>query len=87
LGGHCTCGNPRGFLNKIYTLLKPDGLFVSELHHGSSLFSRHCRDNGADHERLTQGEQHIIYIQWMLIESCIIIESERNTLTEQWIRF
>lgn len=52
--------NPKAFLAKAFSLLKPGGLFVSEVPHGNSLLVDYCREQGSDPDRILQGEQHII---------------------------
>ena len=52
--------DPKGFLKKAFELLKPGGLFVSEVPHGNSMLIDYCRDSGKDPERILQGEQHIM---------------------------
>jgi 2-polyprenyl-3-methyl-5-hydroxy-6-metoxy-1,4-benzoquinol methylase len=52
--------NPKEFLAKVFRLLKPGGLFVSEVPHGNSLLVDHCRNSGMDPKRILQGEQHIM---------------------------
>lgn len=52
--------NPKSFLRKAYSLLKSDGLFVSEVPHGNSMLVDFCRSTGADPQRILQGEQHIM---------------------------
>lgn len=52
--------NPKEFLKKAFDLLKPGGLFVSEVPHGNSLLIDHCRQSGMDPKRILQGEQHIM---------------------------
>ena len=51
--------DPKEFLNKVYSLLKPNGIFVSEVPHGNSLLVDYCRNNDADPKRILMGEQHI----------------------------
>jgi len=52
--------NPANFLKKAYELLKPGGIFVSEVPHGNSMLVDYCRNTGKDPERILQGEQHIM---------------------------
>jgi len=52
--------NPQEFLSKAYSLLKPGGIFISEVPHSESLLVDFCRRTGADPKRILQGEQHII---------------------------
>lgn len=52
--------NPKEFIQKAYNLLRPGGLFVSEVPHGNSLLVDYCRNTGIDPLRILQGEQHIM---------------------------
>lgn len=52
--------DPKGFLKKSFELLKPGGLFVSEVPHGNSFLIDYCRETGKDPLRILQGEQHIM---------------------------
>lgn len=52
--------NPKKFLKKAYDLLKPGGVFVSEVPHGNSMVVDYCRNTGRDPQRILQGEQHIM---------------------------
>jgi len=52
--------DPKAFLSKVYSLLKPGGIFVSEVPHGNCLLAEYCRTTGKDPERILQGEQHIV---------------------------
>ena len=52
--------DPKGFLKKAFKLLKPGGLFVSEVPHGNSMLIDYCRNTGKDPLRILQGEQHIM---------------------------
>lgn len=52
--------DPKAFLSKVYRLLKPGGIFVSEVPHGNCLLAEYCRRTAKDPERILQGEQHII---------------------------
>ena len=51
---------PKQFLKKVYSILKPGGLFVSEVPHGNSMLVDYCRNTGTDPLRILQGEQHIM---------------------------
>ena len=48
------------FLKKVNRLLKPGGIFVSEVPHGNSLLVDYTRKTGKDPERIVMGEQHIV---------------------------
>ena len=52
--------NPSLFLDKVYSLLNPYGIFVSEVPHSESLLVDYCRRTKKDPLRILQGEQHII---------------------------
>lgn len=52
--------DPELFLEKVYAILKPSGLFVSEVPHSQSLLVDYCRQYKKDPLRILQGEQHII---------------------------
>lgn len=52
--------DPKGFLKKAFELLKPGGIFVTEVPNGNSMLVDYCRDSGKDPERILQGEQHIM---------------------------
>jgi SAM-dependent methyltransferase len=52
--------DPRAFLRKAYELLRPGGVFVSEVPCGQSLTVDFCRASGLDPQRIVLGEQHII---------------------------
>ena len=52
--------NPSLFLDKVYSLLNPSGVFVSEVPHSQSLLVEYCRKSSKDPLRILQGEQHII---------------------------
>tara|TARA_Y100000766_G_scaffold285409_1_gene308658 strand:+ start:16361 stop:17314 length:954 start_codon:yes stop_codon:yes gene_type:complete len=52
--------DPKDFVKKAFDLLKPGGLFVSEVPHGNSLLIDYCRKTGKDPLRILQGEQHIM---------------------------
>lgn len=52
--------NPDAFLKKIYDLLAPGGLFVSEVPHGQCLLVDMSRKTGMDPQRILMGEQHIV---------------------------
>lgn len=52
--------NPDAFLKKVYELLAPGGLFVSEVPHGQCLLVDMARKTGMDPKRILMGEQHIV---------------------------
>ncbi len=52
--------NPKEFIKKSFDLLRPGGLFVSEVPHGNSMLIDYCRSSGLDPLRILQGEQHIM---------------------------
>jgi 2-polyprenyl-3-methyl-5-hydroxy-6-metoxy-1,4-benzoquinol methylase len=52
--------NPSLFLEKVYSLLSPSGVFVSEVPHSNSVLVDYCQKTGKDPLRILQGEQHII---------------------------
>jgi len=52
--------DPKKFVKKAFELLKPGGLFVSEVPHGNSLLIDYCRKTNKDPLRILQGEQHIM---------------------------
>ena len=52
--------DPYSFLKKVFRLLKPGGVFVSEVPHGNSLLVDHTRLTGKDPERIIMGEQHVV---------------------------
>jgi 2-polyprenyl-3-methyl-5-hydroxy-6-metoxy-1,4-benzoquinol methylase len=52
--------NPKDFVKKAFDLLRPGGLFVSEVPHGNSMLVDYCRSSGLDPLRILQGEQHIM---------------------------
>lgn len=52
--------NPDIFLKKVLSLLKPGGLFVSEVPHGESLLVEVSGKTGLDPKRILMGEQHIV---------------------------
>lgn len=52
--------DPDAFLEKIYGLLAPGGLFVSEVPHGQCLLVDMARKTGMDPQRILMGEQHIV---------------------------
>lgn len=52
--------NPDAFLKRIYELLVPGGLFVSEVPHGQCLLVDMARKTGMDPKRILMGEQHIV---------------------------
>ncbi|WP_082269897.1 class I SAM-dependent methyltransferase [Leptospira interrogans] len=52
--------NPDAFLKRVFDLLIPGGLFVSEVPHGQSLLIDISRKAGLDPKRILMGEQHIV---------------------------
>jgi len=52
--------DPSLFLDKVYSLLNPSGVFVSEVPHSESVLVDYCQKTGKDPLRILQGEQHII---------------------------
>tara|TARA_Y100000590_G_scaffold469664_1_gene658970 strand:+ start:2666 stop:3619 length:954 start_codon:yes stop_codon:yes gene_type:complete len=52
--------NPKLFLDKVYELLKPGGIFVSEVPHGNSFLVDYVRVSEVDPYRIIMGEQHIV---------------------------
>jgi SAM-dependent methyltransferase len=52
--------DPDIFLQKVFKMLKPGGLFVSEVPHGESLLIDYSRKTGMDPKRILMGEQHIV---------------------------
>jgi cyclopropane fatty-acyl-phospholipid synthase-like methyltransferase len=52
--------NQELFLKKVNSLLKPGGIFVSEVPHGNSLLVDYTRKTGIDPERIIMGEQDIV---------------------------
>lgn len=52
--------NPDIFLQKVVSMLKPGGVFVSEVPHGQSLLIDYSRKTGLDPKRILMGEQHIV---------------------------
>ena len=52
--------DPTLFLDKVYSLLSPSGVFVSEVPHSESVLVDYCQKTGKDPLRILQGEQHII---------------------------
>lgn len=52
--------DPDAFLKRVRDLLKPGGLFVSEVPHGQSLLIDVSRKRGMDPKRILMGEQHIV---------------------------
>lgn len=52
--------DPHQFLSKVKSLLKPGGVFVSEVPHGNCLLVDYSRNTGRDPERILMGEQHIV---------------------------
>jgi 2-polyprenyl-3-methyl-5-hydroxy-6-metoxy-1,4-benzoquinol methylase len=52
--------DPDAFLKRVYDLLVPGGLFVSEVPHGQCLLVDMARKTGMDPQRILMGEQHIV---------------------------
>jgi SAM-dependent methyltransferase len=52
--------DPNAFLTRVNHLLKPGGIFVSEVPHGNCLLVDYARSSGKDPERILMGEQHIV---------------------------
>lgn len=52
--------NPDVFLQKVVSMLKPGGVFISEVPHGQSLLIDYSRKTGLDPKRILMGEQHIV---------------------------
>jgi 2-polyprenyl-3-methyl-5-hydroxy-6-metoxy-1,4-benzoquinol methylase len=52
--------DPKEFVKKAFDLLKPGGIFISEVPHGNSLLIDYCRNTKKDPLRILQGEQHIM---------------------------
>jgi 2-polyprenyl-3-methyl-5-hydroxy-6-metoxy-1,4-benzoquinol methylase len=52
--------DPDAFLKRVFNLLIPGGLFVSEVPHGHSLLVDMTRKTGMDPKRILMGEQHIV---------------------------
>ena len=52
--------DPDAFLKKVYELLVPGGLFVSEVPHGQCFLVDMARKTGMDPGRILIGEQHIV---------------------------
>lgn len=52
--------DPDAFLKRVYGLLSPGGLFVSEVPHGQSLLIDMSRKLRMDPKRILMGEQHIV---------------------------
>jgi len=52
--------DPLVFLKKVNNMLKPGGVFVSEVPHGNSLTVDYSRLTNKDPERIIMGEQHIV---------------------------
>jgi len=51
---------PSLFLDKVYSLMNPAGIFVSEVPHAESVLVDYCQKTGRDPLRILQGEQHIL---------------------------
>ncbi|MDD5240743.1 MAG: class I SAM-dependent methyltransferase [Sulfuricella sp.] len=52
--------DPAAFLKKVYALLTPGGMFVSEVPHGQCLLVDMVQKTGMDPKRILIGEQHIV---------------------------
>ena len=52
--------DPDLFLSRVFSLLKPGGLFVSEVPHGECLLVDVVKRTGIDPKRILMGEQHIV---------------------------
>jgi SAM-dependent methyltransferase len=52
--------DPDAFLENVNSLLKPGGLFVSEVPHGNCLLVDMTEKTGMDPKRILMGEQHIV---------------------------
>jgi SAM-dependent methyltransferase len=52
--------DPDYFLGRVYDLLKPGGVFVSEVPHGNCLLVDMACETGFDPKRILMGEQHIM---------------------------
>lgn len=68
--------NPDVFLQRVFELLAPGGLFVSEVPHGQCLLVDMARKTGMDPKRILMGEQHIVLYS---IQAYIALH-ERNGL-------
>ena len=53
--------DPHEFLANVAKVLKPGGLFASEVPHSDCLLTHYCRDTGLDPKRILLGEQHILH--------------------------
>ena len=53
--------NPTKFLEKVFTMLKPNGIFISEVPFADSFLVEYCRKNNTDPGRIIMGEQHIVF--------------------------
>lgn len=61
--------DPNQFLKKVKKLLKPGGIFVSEVPHGNCLLIDYARNTGKDPERILMGEQHIVLYSKLAYEN------------------
>ncbi|CAN1498147.1 AdoMet_MTases domain containing protein [Burkholderiaceae bacterium] len=52
--------DPDIFLKRVFDLLKPGGIFVSEVPHGECLLVDVVKKTGLDPKRILMGEQHIV---------------------------
>jgi 2-polyprenyl-3-methyl-5-hydroxy-6-metoxy-1,4-benzoquinol methylase len=52
--------DPDAFLSKVFDLIEPDGVFVSEVPHADSLLVNFTQNTGIDPERILMGEQHVV---------------------------
>lgn len=52
--------DPINFLKKACSMLKPNGIFVSEVPHGNCLLADYAKISNKDPERILMGEQHIV---------------------------
>lgn len=74
--------NPDAFLKKVYELLAPGGVFVSEVPHGECLLVDIARKTGMDPKRILMGEQHIV----LYSTQAYIALHERNGLEKIHLR-
>ena len=54
--------DPKDFVKKAYELLKPGGIFISEVPNGNSLLVDYCRNTGKDPLRILQVSNILCYI-------------------------
>ena len=73
---------PDEFLKTAFNLLKPGGIFVSEVPHGECFLVDMTRKSGTDPERILMGEQHIVLYS---TESYVCLH-ERNKLEKVHIQ-